>query len=58
MSRGFHSVRCVLRLAAELPSQVFETVPFIPDSSVEKIGGAFVEEERSLRQVLKRSSGE
>lgn len=37
-------------------SQVFETVPFIPDSSVEKIGGAFVEEERSLRQVLKRSS--
>jgi hypothetical protein len=31
-------------------------MPFIPDSSVEKIGGAFVEEERSLRTVVKASS--
>lgn len=39
-------------------SQVFETTPFIPDPMVEKIGGAFVDEERSLKPVHRGTSSE
>lgn len=36
-------------------SQIFEAMPLMPDG-IEKIGGAFVDPERSLRAVAKRSS--
>lgn len=39
-------------------SEVFEAIPFIPDASVEKIGGAFVDEERSLKPLPRRSAGQ
>lgn len=39
-------------------SQVFESMPFIPDPTVEKIGGAFVDEERSLKPLHRRLDSE
>ena len=37
-------------------SLVLEATPFIPDLTVEKIGGAFVDEERSLKPLYRTES--
>lgn len=51
-------LKCSVCTGYSLFSQVFEAIPFIPDTSVEKIGGAFVDEERSLKPFVRRAVGQ